>query len=232
MILRRELRPDARPPSIRFRAPNLHLPLRLLVAGWLAVLAVRAAWWLLQHPRTTVLAGLVVWAWWTSTLYVVAVVLVVGVTVTLGWWVTDEASARRLLVEPAGRWWRRWTVYARHWQPAMLTAGLTLRESWGGDLPVLRGVRGSDGRDVLRVRVLPGQTLERWKDAGPQLASTWNVQQVRVRRVTDRPQELDLLIIRSGTGRNRHVTEPAADLEPVPDAAPRGAFPRAPRGAA
>lgn len=231
MILRRELRPEARPPSLRFRPPNVHLPLWLIGTGWACVGLWRGLCWFVQHPRSTVVlftaAVLVV----TNTVLPALVVALAAGGVLCLWWALDPTAVQRHVLEPAQLRLREWFTYRRHWQPAMLTAGLSLRDSWGGDLPTLRRVGSDAGRDVLRVRMLPGQTLEQWTAAAPALAQTFGARAVRVRRVPNRPQELGLLVTRRGA-QTRHVTERAVEQEPEQVPAPRGAFPRAPRGGA
>lgn len=232
MILRRELRPEARPPSLRFRPPNVHVPLWLLAVGWLFVLAWRLVRWLAVHPRSTVV--LLVAGWLVLSNRVLPALVVAGIVagVLCVWWAFWPGSMERRVLAPVQLALREWLTYRRDWQPAMLTAGLALREAWGGDLPTLRSVRSDAGRDVLRVRMLPGQTAERWQDAAPALAQTFGVRGIRVRRIPDRPQELALLVTARKNSRIRHVTE----LPPVPaqeqQPATGGAFPRRPREAA
>jgi hypothetical protein len=91
-------------------------------------------------------------------------------------------------------------------------------------------VTTEDGRDLLRVRMLDGQTAEQWQAAAPALASTFGVRAVRIRR-TERPREL-VLAVAPKNSRIRHVTDRTleADMEQVPET--RGAFPRQPHGGA
>jgi S-DNA-T family DNA segregation ATPase FtsK/SpoIIIE len=229
VIWRRELRPEGRPPSIRFRPPSVHIPLALLAAGWLVVLAARALRWLAVHPRCTIVGAVAALLVVTDRLVPAISIVCLGAAGLMLWWLIDSEHFARWVARPVQLQLREWFTYRRHWQPAMLSCGLSLRESWGGDLPTLRTVRDDGERDLLRVRMLPGQTLERWTEAAPALAQTFGVRAVRVRRVPNRPQELVLAVTRR-TGSNRHVTELPAPQEPRTLPAPRGAFPRAPRG--
>jgi S-DNA-T family DNA segregation ATPase FtsK/SpoIIIE len=229
MIGRRVLRPEAQPPSIRFRAPNVHVPLWLLAGGWLVIALWLLLRWLAGHRRCAAVLAVAGWVlWMDAVLPAVAVALTVA-GLLCGWWVLEPASFARWVTRPVQLELREWLTYRREWQPAMLTAGLSLRESWGGDLPTLRRVSSDAGRDVLRVKMLPGQTLEKWTGATAALAQTFGARAVRVRRVLNRPQELDLLVTLRGGAQNHHVTERRVDVdtEQVPE--PRGAFPRAPR---
>jgi S-DNA-T family DNA segregation ATPase FtsK/SpoIIIE len=230
-MLRRELQPGRPVPRLRFRGPSVHLPLWLLAAGWLGTVLARLLLWAAFHPRSTVAVIVAVGLWlhpppgWQPLL--LAAAIVVGV-----WWARWPDSFRRqVTLRVAAR--RRRFHYWRDWQPAMVTAGLSLTPGLGGSLPLMRSVTTDGGTDTVRVRMLPGQTPDQWQAAAPRLATTWQLRAVRVRRVLNRPQELDLIC--------RHRPVPVADiprvtkLEPVEDqqpAAPRpGPFPRAPRGA-
>lgn len=232
VIGRRVLRPEAAVPSLRFRAPSVRIGLGWLFLGWLGVVAWQMLRWLVVHPRCTVVLAVAGWLLWTDSVVPALVIALATAGLLCGWWVLKPESFARRVTHPVQLELREWLTYRREWQPAMLTSGLSLRESWGGDLPTLRKVGSDAGRDLLRVRMLPGQTLEQWTGAAPALAQTWNARQVRVRRVPNRPQELDLLVTLRGGARNHHVTERGTDVESNQVPKPRGAFPRAPRGGA
>jgi S-DNA-T family DNA segregation ATPase FtsK/SpoIIIE len=232
-MLRRELRPRSQSmPYVRFRAPNLHLPLKLLLAGWLFVLAAQVAWWFLWHPRTLAVTVLTTWLVLADAVLLACIVAAVLLCALAGWWMLDPDRFRTVVLQWVQLRLRWWLLYRRDWQPAMVTVGLALRESWGGTLPQLRSLRSDAGRDALRVRMLPGQTFEQWQATAPALAQTFGARQVRVRRVLNRPQELDLLVTRRRGARIHHVTERTVEVEPDQVTVARGAFPRQPRGGA
>jgi S-DNA-T family DNA segregation ATPase FtsK/SpoIIIE len=238
VILRRQLSAGTPPPRLRFRGPNLHVPLWALAAGWALAGAGRAVLWLVLHPRTAVVlaivvllaAGVIRWGW-APYGYACAVASVVfGL-----WWARWPESYERQVAWRLQGWWRRF-IYWRDWQPAMVTSGLAHAAALGASLPRLRSVTTDGAVDVVRVRMLPGQTLEQWQAAAPKLATTFQLRAVRVRRVLNRPQDVDL------TCRRRSapvpdvtpipaVTEPAVADDPQPQAPSPGAFPRAPRRA-
>lgn len=227
------LRPEGRPPTLRFRPPAVHIPLWVMAVGWVLALTGRGCRWAAVHWRTTVVAACAGWLLLTDTwlwALVAGCLLAGGLCV---WWAMWPGSFARRVSRPVTARWRELVTYRRMWQPAMLTAGLTLREAWGGDLPTLRRVRAAEGGDVLRVRMLPGQTLEQWRAATPQLAQTFGKRSIRVRRVNRRLQELDLFVpLRTAPAAVplRHVTEPAPEVETLELPAARGAFPRQARG--
>jgi hypothetical protein len=78
--------------------------------------------------------------------------------------------------------------------------------------------------------MLPGQTVDQWQAAAPRLAQTFGVRQLRARRVAGRAQDVELLVTVRRAPVIRHVTEPPPALPDPETPAPRGAFPRQPRG--
>ena len=61
---------------------------------------------------------------------------------------------------PLRSWWRGWLIYRRCWPAAMDTAGLAT--SWRGTVwtPTVLTVSSTLSVDRVRVRMLPGQTVE------------------------------------------------------------------------
>jgi hypothetical protein len=230
MIWRRNLWLKFRPPSLRFRAPNWHVPLWVLALGWGLALTGRGLYWLARHPRTTLLLAVVGWlVVMDAVLPATVLACLIGGALCL-WWAMWPGSFARWIADPVRLWLRRWLVYRRLWASAMKRARLVDPDMWGGDMPTLRRVASEPGRDLLRVWS-PGWTLEQWQAGLPSIGQRFGVRSVRVRRVPDRPQELVLVIARRGTV-IRHVTQPDAVEETETVDEPRGAFPRQPRGAA
>ena len=78
------------------------------------------------------------------------------------WWRLATASFTRLVVLRWRSIWRRALVYRYVWQPAMVTANLAVYVNGSEFLPKIVSVRSTDAVDQVRVRMLPGQTLEDW----------------------------------------------------------------------
>jgi S-DNA-T family DNA segregation ATPase FtsK/SpoIIIE len=134
-----------------------------------------------------------------------------GVVVALGlavWSYGHRDTFDRYARLPA-RGWRRRLRYRRRWQPATSTAGLTIRGRHE-HLPDLLGVRSTDEVDLVRVRMLPGQTLIDWSAAGERLAQSFGVLDVRARPIPGRPHEIDLLAL---------VVDPLVEPVPLPEPA-------------
>ena len=97
---------------------------------------------------------------------------------------------------PVRAWWRGWFVYRHRWPAAMDTAGLAT--SWRGtDLEPHRPRRHVSTLTVdrVRVRMLPGQTVEDYAAVGDRLAQTFGATAVRVRSVPQRPHHVELWLL-------------------------------------
>lgn len=233
-MLRRELTPGTPPPRLRFRGPNVHVPLWALAGGWLLAVAVRGLvaavrWWRVSVPAVL---GWSLWLRWGVVL--LWGVLALGVLLA-GWAWRWPASFRTQVADRVLSRWRWLWVYRRDWQPAMVTTGLAFRPQLGASLPRLRWVRSTSSTDVVRVRMLPGQTVDDWREQAARLAQVFGARSVRVQR--DLAQLQDLLLIvrrRAGTKIEKlevsSVTELHADAPTAPVPPATSPFPRAPRG--
>lgn len=114
--------------------------------------------------------------------------LAIAASVTTGlvvaWWRAHPASFRRVMVSP----FRAAFVYARMWQPAMVTCGLDSRMDGVEYLPRVRRVISTRHADRVLVKLLPGQSPEQYEKATAQLAHTFSA--IRCRVVLDRPGRL------------------------------------------
>lgn len=119
-----------------------------------------------------------------------------------------------MVADPVVRSWRKTLVYERWWQPAMVCSDLAYRP--GGQqeaIPQLRSVRSHRGVDVVRVRMLPGQTVALFGAHAEGLANTFKAGGCRVRSVPRRPQLVDLTFIRRDPlARAFPVTDCSADV--------------------
>jgi S-DNA-T family DNA segregation ATPase FtsK/SpoIIIE len=203
----------------RFRWPLIRLPWWLFIAygvAFLAWQAISAAVWLLLHPRTLAVVA-VAWLAWVSPVEDVAAVVAAVAGKGAAWRWFHRRSFDRIIAWPATARFRRLWVYRRRWQPAMVTTGLALSSSQGGDLPELERVVHRPGLDRVTVRLLPGQDLPDWTRVGDRLARVFGVADVRPRSVPNRTDALELWCqIRDPLDRAVPVLEPATDLEAVP----------------
>jgi S-DNA-T family DNA segregation ATPase FtsK/SpoIIIE len=191
---------------------NRRQPLWLLLLRWGLRRAGRLAWWAVTHPRAAASwAALGFWLRWGVVsgwgTPVLALCGALGGLAVPIW----AAPAFRRRVHGAGM--RLW-VYRRDWQPAMVTAGLT----YGRRLPRLGRVTSDRYADRVTVRMLPGQTVADWNDAGDRLARTFGVREVRA-RAPETGRTVELFCLRRDPLREPvPVPEPAdpVDLRAVP----------------
>lgn len=209
MLLRRTLTAPST-PGLHVRGPVFRLGLLLWVAGAVLHAAARLAVWVILHPgQAASLVALyavlwcgMVYGWWW-----VGGPLLGLLAASAAWLAVDSRTWWRWCGLPIRSLWRKVWTYRRDWQPAMVTAGLDL----GHRLPKLRRVRSTRQVDVVRARMLPGQTVEQWGAAVPRLRQTFGLLDVRPRAVPGRPHLVELLCM---------VTDPLAGPVPLPDPSP------------
>ena len=170
-------------------------------------------WWLLRHPFAVVGAVAVLMASRFTTTHgpvPVLVVVVILAVLLAGWWRLHRASFTRLVLCRVRGTWRAATTYRYLWQPAMVTTAMALRVEGVQYLPRLVSVTSTGGVDVVRVRMLPGQTLTDWASNAPRLAQTFGVLDCRVRTVQGRTHDLALWCLRSDP-----LTAPVEPFDPL-----------------
>jgi S-DNA-T family DNA segregation ATPase FtsK/SpoIIIE len=179
----------------RLNVAKVKVPLSAVLAAWAGRKILDGLGWLARHPLM-LLPLLVLW-------------LAGRIVDGLGLWPTLLALI--LVVAGLVTWRRKWResytrqvswrlrglvrgrfVYRFAWQPAMVTTGLAVHVDGREYLPKLRAVRSTGAVDQIRVRMLPGQTIEDWANAGPRLAQTFDAQECRVRSVVGSQRELVL----------------------------------------
>jgi len=140
------------------------------------------------------------------------VLAVVGASalVVLVWRQVHRSSFTRLMVWRVRGVWRAATVYRYLWQPAMVTTALAVRVEGTEYLPKAVSVRSTGSVDVVRVRMLPGQTVSDWAANAPRLAQTFGALNCRVRSVPRRAHDLALWFLSSDP-----LTAPVAPFDPA-----------------
>lgn len=180
---------------VQLRAATVRIPLTTVVVAWL----VRRVWagcsWLVRHPRSVLVAVVVVLMWrWTAHH---GPILLLGVLLLtdaggLAWWhLSPETFTRQVMWRARGAW-RHAVVYRYSWQPATTLPGLAVRVDGKEYLPRILSVRSTGHVDQVRVRMLPGQTLTDWSEQAERLAQTFGATDCRVRSVPRRVHDLVL----------------------------------------
>ncbi len=205
---------DARDQGpVRLNVAKVHVPLTAVVAAWAGRRLAAAGWWLLHHPLVLALLVLAIavlrFTAAHGPLPLLALVAVVSQTLVI-WHYVHPTSFTTFVVWRARGAWRSASVYGYVWQPAMVTAGLAVRVDRTEYLPRLVTVRSTGSVDVARVRMLPGQTLTDWAQAGPRIAQTFGAADCRVRTVLHRTHHLDLWFLIDDP-----LTTPVAPFEPA-----------------
>ncbi|WP_325053049.1 FtsK/SpoIIIE domain-containing protein [Thermomonospora amylolytica] len=195
----------------KWAPPIWHMPEGLVLLVNLLRLLARAVVFCLRHP---IVSGAVAGAGWLAWRYGWHVPALVGVLVAVGlgvWAAVDRASFVRRVYRPAWSRWRGWWVYRRHWQPVLVTAGLTKTHRGREYLPTLRRVECGPASDRLLVQMLRGQAPDAWEKVAANLAHGFGATLVRVRE-GDRPGRVWLECVRVDA-----LAAPIPAL-PIPDA--------------
>jgi S-DNA-T family DNA segregation ATPase FtsK/SpoIIIE len=137
---------------------------------------VGSAYLLARFGRTAYLAG-----------------LLTALSVLLAWALAHRRSWLRLVGWPVMSRWRRLWVYARHWDAAMATCGLTATFAEQGYLPRLGRVRCDRYTDRVRVHLVSGQAPEQWEKVTAPLAHTFGALSCVVRVVKPRLLVLEFM---------------------------------------
>lgn len=192
----------------RLNVAKVRVPLTAVLAAWVGKKVADGLGWLVRRPIAMVppLIVVVLATVWHRHGPLPILLLAGGVATGLVLWRCrwPESFTVHVIWRARGVWRGRW-VYRYCWQPAMVTTGLAVVVDGREYLPKVRWVRSTGGVDMVRVRMLPGQQLEDWTDAGSRLAQTFAAQECRVRTVPENRRELVLWLL---------VHDPLAD--PVP----------------
>ncbi|SDT11340.1 DNA segregation ATPase FtsK/SpoIIIE, S-DNA-T family [Friedmanniella luteola] len=182
---------------IQVRTPAVRVSAGLVASGWL----LRRLWRLVVVTAATpaALGGLVlvvvgVLLWSASPLLLLGAVGVLALLLLVGRLLWPQRWLIWLRL-PVRSWWRGWFVYRHRWAAAMDTAGLTT--SWRGTLwnPTVLTVTSTLSVDRVRVRMLPGQTVEDYAAVSDRLAQTFGATAVRVHSVPQRPHHVEVCLL-------------------------------------
>lgn len=188
-----------RDEPVQLRARSVGVPVALQVVAWLVRRLARLVGFVVTTPL--VLAA----ALYSAGLVALGVVTdpTIMIITGVGSWVLAAA----VLIFWAKRWpagytrhvsnrmraaWRKMINYRRAWQPAVQSAGLTYTRNDRETIPALRTVTSSRWVDVVRVRMLPGQTVTGWANRADELAQSFGRSECRVMAVKDRPRLVEL----------------------------------------
>ncbi|WP_243719221.1 FtsK/SpoIIIE domain-containing protein [Actinomadura sp. 7K534] len=195
----------------KWAPPVWHMPEGLVLIVNAVRFLVRAVVFLVRNIVPVSIAAGLGWlgyryGWTVPVLVLALLAVVLGV-----WALVDRPSFVRWIARPVQSWWRLTFVYRRHWQPVLVTAGLTKMHKGREYLPSLVRVRSGPTCDRVLVRMLKGQAPDAWERVTANLAHGFGASLVRVRD-GDRPGRVWLEFVRRDA-----LAEPIPAF-PVPDA--------------
>jgi S-DNA-T family DNA segregation ATPase FtsK/SpoIIIE len=158
-----------------FRAPAW-----ALLVGWLLRALVRLVALIVSHWRVTGPVALLGWLWLRYGLPVPVVVVLVVMAGLVGWRLGHRQTFDRFVFWPVISRWRGWWLYGRRWETAMKACGLAKTIDGVTTWPALRSVRSGPAGDVLRLRILMGQTPEHYSKVFAELAYAFATRLCRV----------------------------------------------------
>jgi S-DNA-T family DNA segregation ATPase FtsK/SpoIIIE len=207
----------------RLAEPTLRLTLTAMVGLWLARRLARLLGWLFRSPAALItLAAMVGLIVLVDLVGAVPVAVGVGLllNVAVGLWIIRPIFFRRWVSGPLTGLMRAGWVYRRRWVTAMDTARLTVTTAGSSTryVPPLVRVRSTGFVDRVRVRMLPGQTVEDYAGVADRLGQTFGAVACRVHTVPKRVHELDLWLLNRDplTRLVEPVTASTSDLVPGP----------------
>jgi S-DNA-T family DNA segregation ATPase FtsK/SpoIIIE len=165
---------------VDIRRHPVRVPGWALVLGWVLRGLVRLVALLASYWRTTGPAVLLAWLWWRYGLPVPVVLVLVIVAGLTGWRFGHRPSFDRFVFWPVVSRWRGWWLYGRRWETAMKACGLAKTIDGVTTWPALRSVRSGPAGDVLRLRLLMGQTPEHYARVSAELAFSFATRLCRV----------------------------------------------------
>ena len=153
----------------------------LAVLGMLFKGLFRLLWWAILFPMLSVPVAAAVLAWTLVGWQLGAVAVVASVGPLTVWAVFAWNSFRRAIPLRMWKRWRRWSVYRRDWADTRVLHGLTAMLNGSTLVPVLKRARVGEAADVLRVALLPGQTVADWTSQADALAHAFRAMSVSAR---------------------------------------------------
>ena len=199
-----------------WRSPVYRTPEFVIWLVQLVRLVARVAWFVLRHPLVDALAVLVALVWlhfgWPGVAVLASVVL--AGLVALRAWRPDWFA--RFVSGPARNRWR-WWFYRRHWQAVMTIARLAPLYRGRVVVPLLGRVRVTGCTDLVRVRLVSGQSPADFAARAEGIAHGFKAHLCRIR--TAGPGAVMLELVRRDA-----LAEPMPAL-PIPDVSDLRALP-------
>ncbi|GLZ07665.1 hypothetical cell division FtsK/SpoIIIE protein [Actinomadura sp. NBRC 104412] len=179
----------------KWAPPVWHMPEGLVLAVNAVRVLVRVLVWLVRNIVPVSVAAVLSLLGYAFGWPVPVLLVVLAVLVLAAWAVADRPTFVRYFAGPVRSRWRLAWVYRRHWQPVLVTAGLTKVHRGREYLPSIVRVRSGPTSDRVLVRMLKGQAPEAWERVAANLAHGFGARLVRIRE-GDRPGRIWLEFVR------------------------------------
>lgn len=180
---------------IRVRWDAVRISVWALLLGWLFKAVVKLLIVIVRSPMAICVLSLAAITWLVHEGFGLPAVLMgygfllLGVGVLR--WRRPELFERFVVLIARSRW-RRFAIYRYRWPASMDTAGLNRLRGGVQYHPALKSVRSTRSVDRVRVKMLPGQTVEDWAKVSDRLCQTFGAEDCRVRSLPGRRHELEL----------------------------------------
>lgn len=174
---------------VEIKRPLIGFPLWVRVTVFVIRLVVRVVRWALRHWRVTAPVLALVWVWRQIGTWPLVTLVGLVLAVLVVWRFADRASFDLWVRWPVTSQWRyRWR-YGRSWDATMKGCGLVVKIDGVVYVPRLLSVASSPAGDVVRLRMLRGQTPETFTKAADALGYAFGSRMCRVLsgRVNIRP---------------------------------------------
>jgi len=185
---------------IRVRWDAVRISVWALILGWLFRTVVKLLIVIVRSPMAVCVLSLTAITWLVHRGFGLAPVLMGYGFLLLGIgllrWRRPDLFERFVYLMARSRW-RRFALYRYRWPASMDTAGLNKIRGGVQYHPTLKSVKSTRSVDRVRLRMLPGQTVEDWAKVSDRLCQTFGAQDCRVRTVQGRPHELELWFLTS-----------------------------------
>lgn len=183
---------------VRLVNETVRISVWAVLLGWLGRLLWRLLMLVLTSPSilavlTVVAVTLAVWQTAGPVPVLAAAVLVA--VVLIGWRIRWPGGFDRWVRCNWRSWWRSGLIYRWRWSQAMTGAGLAIRRNETEYLPQLVRVRCTRSVDRVRVRLLPGQTLDDYASVADRLGQTFGTLDCRIHTVPGRVHEVELWLL-------------------------------------
>jgi S-DNA-T family DNA segregation ATPase FtsK/SpoIIIE len=167
----------------------------LFQLGWLTLrFAAILLWWAILFPTISVPLAVAGYASMPSVLGWIWGICIAPVALALhiAWWMFWPRSFRRFVSGRVWKRWRRWRVYRRPWKALCGLHGLTKTLDQAILVPKIKKLTVGYNHDVLRIRLLTGQTVTDWASRAEALAHAFEAPFVQV--VSDAPGWVALVV--------------------------------------